>query len=110
MATHEQYDIGDIVFSREFLLNDGGVPGLAEDAVLAIPGRRGVVVNHGHVEAAPEQAIYLVRFEGEAGALSDLGPPVGCLPEELTQDEAWAGACQQVGAADESRDGSGSVG
>ena len=96
MATHERYDIGDIVFSRELLLNDGGVPGLAEDAVLALPGRRGVVVKHGHVEATPEQTIYLVRFEGEAGALSDLGPPVGCLPEELTQDEAWARA---VGAA-----------
>ena len=101
MAAQEQYDIGDIVFSRELLVNDGGVPGLAEDAVLAMPGWRGVVVNHGHVEAAPDQAIYLVRFEGEAGALGDLGPPVGCLPEELTQDEAWAAACQPAGACGE---------
>jgi nitrogen fixation protein NifZ len=90
MATHQPYDIGEIVFSRELLVNDGGIPDLAADAVLATPGRRGVVVNHGHVEATPDQAIYLVRFEGEFGALSDLGPPVGCLPEELTQDEAWA--------------------
>jgi len=90
MERHEQYEIGEIVFSRELLVNDGGIPELAADAVLATPGRRGVVVNHGRVEAAPEQAIYLVRFEGESGALSDLGPPVGCLPEELTQDEAWA--------------------
>ena len=109
MARQEQYDIGDIVFSRELLVNDGGVPGLAEDAVLAPPGRRGVVVNHGHVEAAPEQVIYLVRFEGEAGALSDLGPPVGCLPEELTQDEAGAGASRPAGAAGESGGGSGGV-
>ena len=90
MAAREQYGIGDIVFSRELLVNDGGIPDLADDAVLASPGRRGVVVNRGHVEAEPEQEIYLVRFEGEAGGQSDLGPPVGCLPEELTQDEVWA--------------------
>jgi nitrogen fixation protein NifZ len=90
MAVHEEYGIGDIVFSRELLVNDGGIPDVAADAVLATPGRRGVVVNHGHVEAAPEQEIYLVRFEGEAGVSSNLGPPVGCLPEELTQDEVWA--------------------
>jgi len=83
------------VFSRELLVNDGGIPGVAADAVLATPGLRGVVVNHGRIEADPEQAIYLVRFEGEGGALSELGPPVGCLPEELTQDEAWANARRQ---------------
>jgi nitrogen fixation protein NifZ len=31
--------------------------------------------------------IYLVRFEGKDQVL---GPPVGCLVEELTQDEAAA--------------------
>jgi hypothetical protein len=30
-------------------------------------------------------------------ARAKFGPPVGCLPEELTQDEAWARA---AGAAD----------
>lgn len=90
MTSGEQFEIGEIVFSRELLVNDGGIPDIAADAVLATPGRRGVVVNSGHVQADPDQAIYLVRFEAEAGALSDLGPPVGCLPEELTQDEAWA--------------------
>jgi len=99
MKTDEQYEIGEIVFSRELLVNDGGIPGLAADAVLATPGRRGVVVNHGHVEADPDQAIYLVRFEGDSGVSSDLGPPVGCLPEELTQDEDWAKARQQAVAA-----------
>lgn len=92
MPTPEAYEIGEIVFCRELLINDGGIPDVAADAVLAIPGRRGVVVNAGHTESDPRQAIYLVRFEGEGGALSDLGPPVGCLPEELTQDEAWARA------------------
>ena len=90
MAASEGYAIGDIVFSRELLKNDGGIPDIAADAVLATPGRRGVVVNHGHVEADLEQEVYLVRFEGEAGESGDLGPPVGCLPEELTQDESWA--------------------
>jgi nitrogen fixation protein NifZ len=92
MTTRAHYDIGEIVFSRELLINDGGIPELAEDAILATPGRRGVVVNQGHVQVDPDQDIYLVRFEGEEGELSNLGPPVGCLPEELTQDEAWAKA------------------
>lgn len=90
MPAHEAYEIGEIVFCRELLINDGGIPDLAAAAVLATPGRRGVVVNAGHAEFEPEQTIYLVRFEGEDGALGELGPPVGCLPEELTQDEAWA--------------------
>jgi nitrogen fixation protein NifZ len=90
MTTTTHYDIGEIVFSRELLINDGGIPELADDAILATPGRRGVVVNHGHVQVNPDQVIYLVRFEGESGALADLGPPVGCLPEELTQDEGMA--------------------
>ncbi|KAF0166455.1 MAG: nitrogen fixation protein NifZ [Rhodocyclaceae bacterium] len=92
MSVPEAYAIGEIVYCRELLINDGGIPGVAADAVLATPGRRGVVVNAGHAEFDPEQAIYLVRFEGESGNLADLGPPVGCLPEELTQDEAWAKA------------------
>lgn len=89
MPAHELYEIGEMVFSRELLVNDGGIADVAADAVLATPGQRGVVVNHGHVEADPDQAIYLVRFEGDGDGL---GPPVGCLPEELTQDEAWAKA------------------
>lgn len=92
MPAHEAYEIGEVVFSRELLVNDGGIPDVAADAVLATPGRRGVVVNAGRAESDPQQTIYLVRFEGEGGALGVLGPPVGCLPEELTQDEAWARA------------------
>lgn len=87
MSPSEQYDIGDIVFSIELLVNDGGIPEIAADATLATPGQRGVVVNFGHVEADPNQEIYLVRFEDAAG---ELGPPVGCLPDELMQDEAEA--------------------
>jgi len=92
MPVPEAYEIGEIVYCRELLVNDGGIPDVAADAVLATPGRRGVVVNAGHAESDPELTIYLVRFEGECGALGNLGPPVGCLPGELTQDEAWAKA------------------
>lgn len=85
----EEYGVGDIVFSRIAIENDGCVPGLAPDALLAAPGVRGVVVNFGHAELDEREEIYLVRFEDGAG---DLGPPVGCLPEELTQDEVEAKA------------------
>jgi nitrogen fixation protein NifZ len=87
MTTTEPYEIGDVIYAKETMANDGGIPEIAPDAILATPGRRGVVVNFGHVEAAPDMEIYLVRFENVDG---DLGPPVGCLPEELTQDEAEA--------------------
>lgn len=82
-----QYDIGEMVFATEDLYNDGGVPEMDEDALIAATGARGVVVNTGVLEADERQAIYLVRFEGTDGIL---GPPIGCLPEELTQDEAAA--------------------
>lgn len=83
------YDMGDIVFAREDLFNEeeAGIPGLAPNALLAPAGRRGVVVSFGHAEADPRQSIYLVRFEQDDGGM---GPPIGCLPEELTQDEALA--------------------
>jgi nitrogen fixation protein NifZ len=85
----EEYGVGDIVFSRIAIENDGGIPGLAADALLAAPGVRGVVVNFGHAQMDENEEIYLVRFEDGAG---ELGPPVGCLPEELTQDEVEARA------------------
>lgn len=83
----EQYDIGDMVFPLEPIYNDGHIPELPEDALMAAPGATGVVVMFGYAEADPDQEIYLVRFEGEDGVL---GPPVGCLTDELTQDEARA--------------------
>ncbi|MGK3993547.1 nitrogen fixation protein NifZ [Sorangium sp. So ce1024] len=81
LAPH--FQLGDLVFSRYDLFNDGGIPDAAPGALLAAAGTRGVVVKTGHVEAQPEIAIYLVRFEG---ADKELGPPVGCLAEELTQE------------------------
>ncbi|HTY99584.1 MAG TPA: nitrogen fixation protein NifZ [Rhodocyclaceae bacterium] len=78
------FGLGDVVIARDALYNDGGIPDIDADALLAGPGSRGVVVKAGHVEAAPDQEIYLVRFEDANGVL---GPPVGCLPEELIQQE-----------------------
>ncbi len=83
------FDIGDMVFPLEPMYNDGFIPELAEDALLAPPGAVGVVVMFGYAEADPQQEVYLVRFEVEDGIL---GPPVGCLTDELTQDEARAKA------------------
>lgn len=46
---------------------------------------RGMVIQFGRAEADETQHVYLIRFEnGPDGALGD---PVGCLPEELTQEE-----------------------
>ena len=84
-----QYDIGDLVFAAEDILNDGGMPGIDDAAGLIAPaGARGVVVHYGHSEIDPSREIYLVRFE--TGPDSTLGNPVGCLPEELTQVEPVA--------------------
>lgn len=83
--TTVQYDIGDLVYAAEDLLNDGGMPGIAdEEGLIAPAGARGVVVHYGHSELDPSKEIYLVRFENGPEGL--LGDPVGCLPEELTQE------------------------
>jgi len=84
MTSPDAYRLGDIVFAREALYNDGGIPDIAEDALLAAAGGRGVVVNSGHLAEDPQQLIYLVRFEDTEGML---GPPVGCLHDELSQIE-----------------------
>jgi nitrogen fixation protein NifZ len=76
----EDLQPGDVVYAATALFNDGFVPELPADALLAEAGARGVVINTGHLEENPQQTIYLVRFEG--GDLT-LGPPIGCLPEEL---------------------------
>ncbi len=79
---------GDVVYAATAIHNDGGIPDLEEGALLAEAGTRGVIVNIGHLEEDPRQAIYLVRFEGDELVL---GPPTGCLPEELrTEGQAPA--------------------
>jgi len=81
-----QYEIGDMVFAAEDILNDGGMPGIEEEeGLIAAAGTRGVVVHFGVAEMDETQEIYLVQFEN--GPDGNLGHPVGCLPEELTQAE-----------------------
>lgn len=84
------YFRGDMVFAATDLFNDEAVDGsvlpeAAPGALLAAAGTRGMIVNVGHPEAAPEHVIYLVSFE--TGPDRELGLPFGCLPEELTQNE-----------------------
>jgi nitrogen fixation protein NifZ len=83
----ENYNLGDMVWSRTNLQNDGSIPDLKPDEALACAGARGVVVRVGSLENSPEISVYLVRFEDASGAL---GEPVGCFGNELTQDEALA--------------------
>lgn len=79
------YEVGDLVFSRSEIRNDGGIPDVGDEALLAARGTRGVVVRTGSVQSRPETRVYLVRFESTDKVL---GPPVGCLEDELTQDES----------------------
>lgn len=81
-----QYEVGDMIFAAEDILNDGGMPGIAEEeGLIAAAGTRGVVVHFGVAEMDETQEIYLVQFEN--GPDGSLGHPVGCLPDELTQEE-----------------------
>jgi nitrogen fixation protein NifZ len=79
----EQLNPGDIVYAATEIRNDGGIPEIPKDALLAAPGARGVVVNIGHQEENPERELFLVRFED---ADLNLGPPTGCWPEELSAE------------------------
>lgn len=84
-TTVQQYHIGDMVFAAEDIFNDGGMPGFEDEEALIVPsGLRGVVVHFGVAEMDETKEIYLVQFEN--GPDGNLGAPIGCLPEELTQD------------------------
>lgn len=81
----KQLEPGDLLFAATDIKNDGSLPGYDEQALVAPEGRRGVLINTGHLEENPNQEIYLVRFEDEAG---DLGAAVACWPEELMATKA----------------------
>lgn len=72
---------GDIVYAAVKIQNDGGIPEIEPDAVLAEVGTRGVLINTGHLEHNPDAVLFLVRFEDTEG---NLGVPVGCEAEELS--------------------------
>jgi len=59
------------------------VPDAEEGALLAAAGTRGVVVRAPSSEARAAARVYFVRFEGPDQIL---GPTVGCLDEEITQN------------------------
>ena len=84
MVTLEQLNPGDRVYAASHIYNDGGIPEIPEDALLAKPGTRGVIIETGHLEEAPERIIFLVRFEDSD---LNLGPATGCWPEELSTTE-----------------------
>ncbi|AFL72548.1 nitrogen fixation protein NifZ [Thiocystis violascens] len=80
MIELSQLNPGDMVYATADIRNDGGIPDLPEDALIARAGTRGVIVNIGYLEAEPSRELFLVRFEGKDLVL---GPPTGCWAEEL---------------------------
>ena len=79
----ENLELGDVVYAASTLFNDGSMPGSEEGEVLVQQGSRGVIVMKGHIEASPNQSVFLVRFEDQD---LNLGPPVGCWSEDLSVD------------------------
>lgn len=75
---------GDTVYAKQELRNDGSIPGLPENELIATTGTRGVLVNIGHFEEQPDLTLYLVRFENPD---LSLGPPVGCWLDEISAQE-----------------------
>ena len=79
MTVHT-FEPGDTVYAARELRNDGSIPNLPVNELIAKAGTRGVLVNIGHLEEQPDLTLYLVRFENQD---LNLGPPVGCWPEEI---------------------------
>ncbi len=77
----EQLEKGDMVYAASHIYNDGSIPNVPDDLLLAALGTRGMIVETGHLEDAPERKIFLVRFED---AELNLGPATGCWAEELS--------------------------
>ena len=77
----EELNPGDTVYAASHIYNDGSIPDIPEEMLLAKPGTRGVIIETGHLEDLPERMVFLVRFED--GELN-LGPATGCWPEELS--------------------------
>lgn len=73
---------GDAVFAKVEIRNDGSVPNVEQDALLAEPGTMGMLINSGYLEETPDQKLLLVSFVGKDG---EMGPLVTCLAEEISQ-------------------------
>jgi len=79
----ERLQPGDIIYAATDIKNDGSVPDMETDALIATSGCRGVLINSGHLEEDESQSVYLVRFEAEDKTLL---PAIGCWPQELTSE------------------------
>jgi len=84
MLNVETLEEGDLVYAVADMYNDGGLPGVAEDALLVSAGTRGVIVRIGHLQGNESRSVFLVRFEE---ADKNLGEPIGCFAEELRTEE-----------------------
>jgi len=73
---------GDVLYAAVELVNDGSIPGVAENQLLAKPGDMGMLVNAGHLEEEPSQELLLVGFHLTDGQLV----MVTCLPEEVSPE------------------------
>jgi nitrogen fixation protein NifZ len=76
----EDLDIGDVVYAKITITDDGSMPDSTEGEILAEAGTRGVIVMTGYVEEQPNRNVFLVRFEDEE---LNLGRPIGCWVEDL---------------------------
>lgn len=85
MLNVEELEEGDVVYAKADMYNDGTFPEAPDDALLAAAGTRGMIVRKGHLEEDSKRSIFLVCFEDGKG---ELGPPLGCWPEELAVETA----------------------
>lgn len=79
----KQLEPGDMIYAAKAIFNDGSLPNLSNDSLIAQVGTRGVLINTGHLEENPNIEVYLVRFDTENKALSE---PIGCWADELSAD------------------------
>jgi len=85
MVNVETLEEGDMVYAANAIYNDGGLEGVAENALLHPADARGVIVRKGHLEQDEGRSVFLVRFED---AEKNLGEPIGCFVEELRAEES----------------------
>jgi nitrogen fixation protein NifZ len=56
--TLEHLRPGDLIYATSHIYNDGGIPDILEKALLAEPGSRGVIMETGNLEEAPQHRHY----------------------------------------------------
>jgi nitrogen fixation protein NifZ len=84
MVNVESLEEGDVVYAAVAFYNDGSLPDMAEEVLLAPEGARGVIVRKGHLEDDPDRTVFLVRFEDSE---KNLGAPIGCWAEEIRAED-----------------------